>query len=384
MPSPILAKELQAALRTAFDEATRLRHEYVTLEHLLLALLRDPRAGKAIRACGANVPRLRKELEAFLTESLPPVPEGVDVSPQTTVSVERVLQRAAIHVMSSDQQLIDGGSVLVQMFKEEQSHAVFLLKNEGLTSFELKQYLSHGTVPDDDDDDDDEEDGPGELGMEADDDEDDDDEEGEEAEARDPLKAYTVDLHAEAEAGRIDPLIGRDRRARAHGARSCARRRKNNPVFVGESGVGKTAIAEGLALAHPAGQGPRDAQGRAASTPLDMGALARWHQVPRAVRAAPQGRDEAAQGAAQRDPLHRRDPHDRRRRAQLQGGSMDASQPAQAGASRSGADHAASGRPRFAEYKGSFDRDRALVAALPEDRRGRALRVRRPCRSSRA
>ena len=353
MPSPILAKELQAALRTAFDEATRLRHEYVTLEHLLLALLRDPRAGKAIRACGANVPRLRKELEAFLTESLPPVPEGVDVSPQTTVSVERVLQRAAIHVMSSDQQLIDGGSVLVQMFKEEQSHAVFLLKNEGLTSFELKQYLSHGTVPDDDDDD--EEDGPGELGMEADDDEDDDDEEGEEAEARDPLKAYTVDLHAEAEAGRIDPLIGRtDELART--VQILARRRKNNPVFVGDPGVGKTAIVEGLALHILQGKVPeilKDARVYA----LDMGALLAGTKF----RGQFEQRLKGVMKKLQELPgaiLFIDEIHTIVGAGAVQGGSMDASnilKPA-----------LASGKIRcigsttFEEFKGSFDRDRAL------------------------
>ncbi len=355
MPSPILARELQAALRNAFDEATRLRHEYVTLEHLLLALLRDPRAGKAIRACGGNVARLRKELDAFLAESLTPVPEGLDVTPQTTVAVERVLQRAAIHVMSSEQQLIDGGAVLVQMFKEEQSHAVYLLKNEGLSSFELKQYLSHGTVPDGDDEDDDEE-SLGELGMEAeaDDDDGDGDEEGD-GDARDPLKAYTIDLHAEAEAGRIDPLIGRtDELART--VQILARRRKNNPIFVGDPGVGKTAIVEGLALHILQGKVP-NAIKDARVYSLDMGALLAGTKF----RGQFEQRLKGVMKKLQEIPgaiLFIDEIHTIVGAGSVQGGSMDASnilKPALASGKLR-----CIGSTTFEEFKSSFDRDRAL------------------------
>jgi ATP-dependent Clp protease ATP-binding subunit ClpA len=355
VPSPILARELQAALRNAFDEATRLRHEYVTLEHLLLALLRDPRAGKAIRACGGNAARLRKELDTFLAESLSPVPEGVDITPQTTVAVERVLQRAAIHVMSSEQQLIDGGAVLIQMFKEEQSHAVYLLKNEGLSSFELKQYLSHGTIPDGDDDDDDE--SLGELGMEAeaDDDESEGDEDGEDGDARDPLKAYTVDLHAEAEAGRIDPLIGRaDELART--VQILARRRKNNPIFVGDPGVGKTAIVEGLARHILEGKVP-DAIKDARVYSLDMGALLAGTKF----RGQFEQRLKGVMKKLQEIPgaiLFIDEIHTIVGAGSVQGGSMDASnilKPALASGKLR-----CIGSTTFEEFKGSFDRDRAL------------------------
>ena len=353
MPSPILAKELQAALRTAFDEATRLRHEYVTLEHLLLALLKDARASKGLRACGANVPRLRKELEAFLAESMTPVPDDVDITPQTTLSVERVLQRAAIHVMSSDQKVIDGGSVLVQMFKEADSHAVFLLKNEGLTSFELKQYYSHGISPESDGDEDEED--LGELGMEG-DEPGEGDGEDEDGDAKDPLKAYTLDLHAEAVAGRIDPLIGRtDELART--VQVLVRRRKNNPIFVGDPGVGKTAIVEGLALHILEGKVP-DAIKDARIYALDMGALLAGTkfrgQFEQRLKGVMKKLQELPNSVLFIDEIHTIVGA-----GAVSGGSMDASnilKPA-----------LASGKIRcigsttYEEYKGSFDRDRALA-----------------------
>ena len=358
MPSPILAKELQAALRTAFDEATERRHEYVTLEHLLLALTKDPRAGKALRACGANIPRLRKELEQFLSESMSAVPEEVDVSPQTTISVERVLQRAAIHVMSSDQKIIDGGNVLVQMYKEEESHAVFLLKAEGVTAFDLKQFLSHGIEPssaDDDDDHDDHDsgiDGIPEL-------HDDDGEDGEESDgdsAKDPLKAYTVDLHAEAVAGHIDPLIGRtDELART--VQILVRRRKNNPIFVGDPGVGKTAIVEGLALHILEGKVP-DAIKDARVYSLDMGALLAGTkfrgQFEQRLKGVIKKLQELPNAILFIDEIHTIVGA-----GSVQGGSMDASnilKPALASGKLR-----CIGSTTFEEYKSSFDRDRALA-----------------------
>jgi ATP-dependent Clp protease ATP-binding subunit ClpA len=258
----MIAKELQAALKHAFDEATRMRHEYVTLEHLLLALLKDPRASKGLVACGADLVRLRKGLLDFLDETMPKVPESAELHPQTTVGVERVLQRAAIHVMSSDQEVIDGGNVLVQMFKEEESHAVFLLDQEDIKPFDLKQYFSHGVSPDGATDDDEDEEGATTAGE---------DEDGDAPTPKDPLKAYTVDLNAEAAAGRIDPLIGRsDELTRT--VQVLCRRRKNNPIFVGEPGVGKTAIVEGLALHIHDGNVPDVLKGATVYS-LDMGAL---------------------------------------------------------------------------------------------------------------
>ncbi|MFW6050527.1 MAG: ATP-dependent Clp protease ATP-binding subunit ClpA [Myxococcota bacterium] len=234
MAGPIIAKELQATLRKAFEVAARNRHEYVTLEHLLLALLDDPKASKALDALHGNRKALRKQLFDFLDEGLEKVPEHMELEPQQTLAVERVLQRAAIHAISSEMKFIDGAGVLIQLFREEESHAVYLLEQQGITQFDLKQYVAHGIAPEGDFE------GDEEAGAEE-------EHDGELGPRKDPLEAYTLDLVREAEEGRIDPLIGRELELERTVQVLC-RRRKNNPVFVGEPGVGKTAIAEGLAL----------------------------------------------------------------------------------------------------------------------------------------
>ena len=261
MAGPTIAKELQASLRNAFDAASEARYEFVTLEQLLLALLEDPKASRAIHALGGDLERLRARLEEFIEESTEVVPEGIDFEPQQTLAVERVLQRAAIHAISSEMKVIDGGNVLVQLYKEEDSHAVWLLSEEGIRQFDLKQYVAHGVGTDGMDD-------ALVPGMAGDEDED----ELEEGGARkDPLEAFTTDLVAEAEAGRIDPLIGRAFEVERTIQILC-RRRKNNPVYVGEPGVGKTAIAEGLALRIHEGKVPEVLE-KARVYSLDMGAL---------------------------------------------------------------------------------------------------------------
>jgi ATP-dependent Clp protease ATP-binding subunit ClpA len=259
MAGPVIDKELQATLRKAFDRAGLMRHEYVTLEHLLLALTEDPNASKALRACGADLRRMRKRLEAFMQDRLSRVPESVTVEPRQTLAVERVLQRAAIHAISSEMKTIDGSNVLVQVLKEDESYAAFLLQEEGVGSLDLKRYISHGVGTDII---------PGESDAYTDTDFDD---EEEPVAGRDPLEAFATDLIAEAAEGRIDPLIGRqdelDRTVQV-----LCRRRKNNPVFVGEPGVGKTAIAEGLARRIYEGSVPEILQ-EAQIYSLDMGAL---------------------------------------------------------------------------------------------------------------
>ncbi len=261
MAGPIIARELQNTLRKAFEDAGRERYEYVTLEHLLLALLDDPKARKAIQNLGGDIERLRERLSKFIEEQADRVPAGIPFEPQQTLAVERVLQRAAIHAISSEMKTIDGGNVLVQLFKEQDSHAVWLLAEEGITQFDLKQYVAHGigsdgmvesdalSIPQGDAETDEEEAGP----------------------RKDPLEAFTTDLVAEAEAGRIDPLIGRALELERTVQVLC-RRRKNNPVYVGEPGVGKTAIAEGLALKIHNNDVPEVLQG-ARIYALDMGAL---------------------------------------------------------------------------------------------------------------
>jgi ATP-dependent Clp protease ATP-binding subunit ClpA len=254
---PIITKELQHTLRNAFEIALERRHEYVTLEHLLLALLEDAKAKRAMDACGANRKRLRDGLEKFLGETLEALPEDSgSFEPQQTIGVERVLQRAAIHAISSEMREIDGANVLIQLFKESESHAVFLLEREGLSQFDLKRFASHGVAPDG---------GTDEETTEI----ESDDEEG--GPRKDPLEAYTTALVQKAAKGDIDPLIGRERELERTIQVLC-RRRKNNPVFVGEPGVGKTAIAEGLALAIHERKVPK-VLGEAEIYALDMGAL---------------------------------------------------------------------------------------------------------------
>ncbi|MGB5548818.1 MAG: AAA family ATPase, partial [Polyangiales bacterium] len=260
MAGPVIDKELQETLRKAFDRAGLMRHEYVTLEHLLLALTEDPNASKALRACGADLRRLRGKLEEFMRERLSRVPENADVEPRQTLAVERVLQRAAIHAISSEMKTIDGSNVLVQVLKEEESFAAFVLQDAGVTSLDLKRFIAHGVGTDI---------VPGESESYTDADFEDGDEEA--APGRDPLEAFATDLIAEAAEGRIDPLIGRNEELDRTVQVLC-RRRKNNPVFVGEPGVGKTAIAEGLARRIYEGSVPEiliDAQ----IYSLDMGAL---------------------------------------------------------------------------------------------------------------
>lgn len=261
MAGPTIAKTLQTTIRRAFDDAADRRYEYVTLEMLLLSLLDDERAKKALRSCGADLKSLRQTLKEFVAEHGETVPDDIPFEPQQTLAVDRVLQRAAIHAISSEMKSIDGGNVLVQIFKERDSHAAWLLSKGGVSQFELKQFISHGD--------------PGdalslprrERGV-GDGDEDLDEDEDEQV---DPLDAFTTLLNDEAKAGRIDPLIGREAEIERTVQILC-RRRKNNPVYVGEPGVGKTAIAEGLALRIVNGEVP-DVLADAPVYSLDMGAL---------------------------------------------------------------------------------------------------------------
>ncbi len=253
MATPLIAKELQASFRLALAEAKRMRHEYLTLEHLLLALLRDSKTRQVLTACGANIRRLQKRLEEFLEQTVERLPGGLEADPQQTIGVERVLQRAAIHALSAEQKIIDGGDVLVAIFREDESHALYLLQQEGVGRLDVLNYVSHGVPkegmhPGGEGED---EEGGGPLG--------------------DPLQAFATNLNVEASEGRIDPLIGRALELERTLHVLC-RRRKNNPLYVGETGVGKTAMAEGLALRIHDKNVP-DALKEATIFSLDMGAL---------------------------------------------------------------------------------------------------------------
>jgi len=339
MSSPMIARELQATLRKAYDEAQKMRHEYVTLEHLLLALLDDPKAKKALDACGSNRARLRKRLYAFF-EGIQKLPEGVETEPHQTLAVERVLQRAAIHAISSEMKVIDGANVLVQLFYERESHAVYLMDQEGVQQFDLKRYVSHGT---------------GEAGDEEDAFVGDEDEDGEPRRV-DPLEAYCVDLAKEAAEGHIDPLIGREAELERTVQVLC-RRRKNNPVFVGEPGVGKTAIAEGLALKIHEGDVPGVME-NATIHALDMGALLAGTKYRGQFEERLKGvikRLQDIDGAI----LFIDEIHTIVGAGATTGSSMDASnilKPALASGKLR-----CIGSTTFEEFKGAFDRDRALA-----------------------
>ena len=346
MAGPTITKELQHALRKAFEQAAEKRHEYVTLEHLLLSLLDDPKVERAMRACGGDVDRLREQLEDFLDEQMATIPEGLEhIEPQQTIGVERVLQRAAIHAISSEMREIDGTNVLIQLFKEEESHAVYLLEKQGLTQFDLKQYVSHGVAPDGMSDPDDDHEGL-----------DDDDEEDGGGARRDPLEAYTTALVGQAAEGNIDPLIGREPEL-SRTIQVLCRRRKNNPVYVGEPGVGKTAIAEGLALAIHDGRVPK-VLADAEIYMLDMGALlagtkyrGQFEERLKGVIKRLQEQDNAI--------LFIDEIHTIVGAGATSGGSMDASnilKPALASGKLR-----CIGSTTYQEYKASFERDRALA-----------------------
>jgi len=338
----MITKELQLTFGRAVHDARTRRHEFVGLEHVLRALLDDPFAAEILLACGVNLELTKEELDAFL-DGLDKIPEDADVDVYQTVALTRVLQRAAIHVQSSGKKEIDAGDVLAAMFREPESHAVYLLKQEGITRLDILDYISHGVkkdvfetavgFPDEED-----EFGPG-RGAPA-----------------DPLAAFTQNLVALAAAGKLDPLIGR-----ADEIQRCmhilCRRRKNNPVFVGEVGVGKTAMAEGLAQKIEKGEVP-DLLQDAEIYALDLGSLiagtkfrgefeARLKAVIHAVREKPNG------------ILFIDEIHTIIGAGQVSGGTLDASgilKPALAtGEMR------CMGSTTFEEFKRVFEKDRALA-----------------------
>jgi ATP-dependent Clp protease ATP-binding subunit ClpA len=255
----MISKELEGTLNTALREAKNRRHEYVCLEHLLYALLQDKDARTAIVNCGGDIDQLRKSLEEFFQTHLETLPAGVDHQPQQTLSFHRVLQRAVIHAQSAEKKEINGGNLLIAMFREPDSHAVYLLQEEGITRFDLVNYISHGVskIPAA------EEWSPGEEAQS-------DTEEKPNRRVK-PLEAFAVNLVMKAQQGNIDPLIGRDDEIERTIHVLC-RRRKNNPIYVGDPGVGKTALAEGLALKIHHKEVP-DALKDAVIYALDMGAL---------------------------------------------------------------------------------------------------------------
>lgn len=256
----MLSKELEKALNESFKQARSQRHEYITVEHLLLALLEDSAALRVLNACQADVEALRGDLNEFIDATTPMVSGDDEVDTQPTLGFQRVLQRAVFHVQSSGKAEVSGANVLVAIFSEQESQAVYFLKTQDISRLDVVNYITHGVSKSGEDSESD--DVPSSSDSEL--------EDGDEA-AESPLTKFATNLNEEAANGHIDPLIGRlDEVERV--AQILARRRKNNPLLVGESGVGKTAIAEGLAKLIVDGQVP-DTLKSAEVFSLDLGAL---------------------------------------------------------------------------------------------------------------
>ena len=337
----MVSRELEMVFSLALSEAKRRRHDLVSLEHLLWAMLQDPLAKEVLYNCDADLEELKAHLEEHLAARLE-VPKGVEFEIEQTLAVTRVLQRAAIHVQSSGKVEMDAGDVLVAMFREPESHAVFLLSEQAISRLDVVEYISHGRSE--------EEDGEEAVfsGSQR--------EEERSGKKKDPLEAFTVLLNDRAREGKLDPLVGRAAELERTVQVLC-RRRKNNPVYVGEAGVGKTAIAEGLALGIVEGNVP-EAIAEAEIFSLDMGALiagtkfrGEFEERLKAVIKEIIKRDQAI--------LFIDEIHTIIGAGAVNGGTLDASnilKPA-----LSSGDLRCIGSTTFKEFQGVFERDRALA-----------------------
>ncbi|MEN9843263.1 MAG: hypothetical protein RLZZ612_1092, partial [Pseudomonadota bacterium] len=258
----MIAQELEVSLHMAFVEARQQRHEFITVEHLLLALLDNPSAAEVLRACAANIDDLRKSLSTFIKDNTPQVAGTEEVDTQPTLGFQRVIQRAIMHVQStgSGKKEVTGANVLVAIFGEKDSHAVYYLHQQGVTRLDVVNFIAHGIRKSE----------PPEA-PKANESQPESEEQNEKSEKASPLEQFTQNLNQLAKDGKIDPLIGREHEVERVIQILC-RRRKNNPLLVGEAGVGKTAIAEGLAWRITQGSVP-DVLAEANVYALDMGAL---------------------------------------------------------------------------------------------------------------
>jgi ATP-dependent Clp protease ATP-binding subunit ClpA len=260
----MIAQELEVSLHMAFVEARQQRHEFITVEHLLMALLDNPSAAEVLRACSANLDDLRKSLLGFIKENTPTVGGADEVDTQPTLGFQRVIQRAIMHVQStgSGKKEVTGANVLVAIFGEKDSHAVYYLHQQGVTRLDVVNFIAHGIKKTDPP----ESAKPGESSGSS------TESEKEEGDGKgSPLDQFTQNLNQLAKDGKIDPLIGREHEVERVIQILC-RRRKNNPLLVGEAGVGKTAIAEGLAWRITQNDVP-EILAESVVYSLDMGAL---------------------------------------------------------------------------------------------------------------
>ncbi len=252
----MLSKELEASLNVAFNEARNKRHEYITVEHLLLALLDNSSANSVLKACGADLLRLKTDLSQYLDENTPLFHEDNVGEVQPTLGFQRVLQRAVFHVQSSGKKEVTGANVLVAIYGEQESQAIYLLHQQDVNRLDIVNFVSHGISKISDENDE-----PMEADVSSD----------ESSESVSPLEKYAANLNMKAMQNKIDPLIGREDEVE-RAVQILCRRRKNNPLLVGEAGVGKTAIAEGLAKKIVDGEVPSILDGSTIYS-LDLGAL---------------------------------------------------------------------------------------------------------------
>jgi ATP-dependent Clp protease ATP-binding subunit ClpA len=342
----MLSNELKQTINHAIADTQRRRHEYITLEHLLLALLDDHSARKVLIACHADVEKMRTELEAFIDQNVERLPDDADATVHQTIGVGRVLQRAILHVQGSGRSEVTGANLLVAIFAEAESFAAFVLREHGVTRRDATLYMSHGigkgnekaptSRP-----------APNPVGS---------DEEDDERVSDDPLQAYCVDLSAKAAAGKIELLVGRTAEVQRVVQVLC-RRRKNNPVLVGEPGVGKTAVVEGLALRIHRNEVPSALAG-AKIYALDMGAVLAGTKF----RGQFEERLKAVISALQDDPnavLFIDEIHTIVGAGATSGGTMDASnmlKPALASG-----ELRCIGATTYKDFKQAFERDAALA-----------------------
>ncbi len=257
----MLSPELEKTITKAAEDAISQRHEYLTLEHLLRALIEDKTGADVIKKCGGDTEELKEELDEFISKSFEQIPFTVDYNLLQTASYERVLRRAIMQAHSSGQTTIDAGNVIAALFDERRSYATYLVEKQGISRLDVLSYISHGITGDGIDEEEDDDESSVSVGL------------GEEEDRpiKNPLEIFTSDLTQRARDGKIDPLVGREKELRRT-IQILSRRRKNNPVYVGDPGVGKTAIAEGLAIRISEGQVPELLKGSEVFS-LDMGSL---------------------------------------------------------------------------------------------------------------
>jgi ATP-dependent Clp protease ATP-binding subunit ClpA len=339
----MFSKDLEVTIGQCYKQAREQRHEFMTVEHLLLALTENQSALGALRACGADLPRLTHELEKIIAETVPVLPHGDERDTQPTLGFQRVLQRAVYHVQSSGRKEVTGANVLVAIFGEKDSHAVYFLHQQEITRLDVVNYISHGIAKIGD------EPSSGMSGADR------DAEEGGEGKGN-PLSEYASNLNELALEGKIDPLIGRQDEIERTIQVLC-RRRKNNPLYVGEAGVGKTALAEGLAKRIVDGEVPEVLES-ATIWALDLGALVAGTKY----RGDFEKRLKAVIGQLKKQPgaiLFIDEIHTIIGAGSASGGTMDASnliKPMLASG-----ELRCIGSTTFQEFRGIFEKDRALA-----------------------